>query len=288
MDITEDAIELIRLCSTVLPDDVRAAIEKARDSEKKDGMARSILGAILENIQVAEEKNVPICQDTGTPAFWVRYPGEYSQAELEAQLTGAVRAATRAQYLRPNAVDPVTGVNSGDNTGDGVPVFHFHQWNENILQVRLMLKGGGSENVSAQYALPNASLAAPRDLEGVRRCVVDAVYRAQGRGCAPGVVGVGIGGGRETGLETANLALFRKLGEEDSDEGLRDLEADLLQQLNSLGIGPMGLGGGTTVLAVKAKSAHRLPACYFVSVAYICWAVRRRTMIVEGNRVRYD
>lgn len=288
MDLTEPTLELIRLCSTVLADDVRKALEEARDKEPDGSMARSVFGTLLENVKVAEEKKVPMCQDTGAPIFWVNYPKGWSQMEMEAQMTEAVRKASKIPYLRPNAVDPITGKNSGDNTGNGVPIFHFHEWDKDQLRVELMLKGGGSENVCMQYKLPDASLGAGRNLEGVRRCVVDAIFKAQGKGCAPGVIGVGIGGNRDTGYEAAKHALMRKFGDRNPDEGLAKLEETLLKELNELGIGPMGFGGRTTVLGVKAAALHRLPACFFVSVAYTCWAMRRHTMTIEGGDVSYD
>lgn len=288
MDITEPAVELIRLCACVLPDDVRKGLEKARDMEPDGSMSQNAFRTLLENTEVAAKNSVPMCQDTGAPIFWIYYPKGYSQRALEAQLTEAVRRASKVPYLRPNAVDPITGKNSGDNTGAGVPIFHFHEWDKDHLKVDMMLKGGGSENVSAQYKLPDASLDAGRNLEGVRRCVVDAIFKAQGKGCSPGVIGIGIGGNRDTGFEAAKEALFRKLDEKNPDERLVELESGLMGQLNELGIGPMGFGGKTTVMGVKAKAFHRLPACFFVSIAYTCWATRRHSMIVKGGDVSYD
>lgn len=288
MDLTEPTLELIRLCSTVLADDVLRGLEEARDKEPDGSMAQNVFRTLLENVELAEKKKYPMCQDTGAPVFWVHYPKGWSQKDMEGQMTEAVRQASKIPYLRPNAVDPISGKNSGNNTGAGVPIFHFHEWGEELLKVELMLKGGGSENVSAQYKLPDASLGAGRDLEGVRRCVIDAIYKAQGKGCAPGVVGIGVGGNRDTGYEGAKHALMRKLGEKNPDPELANLEDMLLKELNDLGIGPMGFGGRTTVLGVKAAALHRLPACFFVSVAYTCWAMRRHTMTVKGGDVSYD
>jgi len=288
MDLTDAFLELVRRCAVELPPDVKQALAEARDMEKEGSMAYDTFDSILENIRVAREKNYPMCQDTGAPVFWVYYNSDHSQMELEKQLTDAVRRASGIPYLRPNAVDPLTGKNSGDNTGPGVPIFHFHEWEEDCLKVYLMLKGGGSENASSQYKLPDASLGAGRNLEGVRRCVIDAIYRIQGLGCAPGVVGVGIGGNRDTGFEGAKRALLRKLHEPNPDPELDRFERDLFVELNRLGIGPMGFGGKTTVLGVKAAALHRLPACYFVSVAYTCWAMRRHSMVVKGGEISYD
>jgi fumarate hydratase class I len=288
MDITEPALELVRLCACVLPDDVKKGLEKARDGEPDGSMSQNAFRTLLENVEVAAKNSVPMCQDTGAPIFWVYYPKGHSQKDIEAQLTEAVKKASKIPYLRPNAVDPIDGKNSGNNTGVGVPIFHFHEWDEDFLKVNMMLKGGGSENVCVQYKLPDASLGAGRNLEGVRRCVVDAIFQAQGKGCAPGVIGVGIGGNRDTGYEGAKQALFRKLDEENPDGRLVELEETLLKELNELGIGPMGFGGNTTVMGVKINAMHRLPACFFVSVAYTCWATRRHTMIIKGGDVSYD
>jgi len=288
MDLTEPGLELVRRCACDLAPDVQKALTDARDREEEGSMAYNVFASILENVEFARKDSLPMCQDTGAPMFWICYPKGYSQKEMEEQLTEAVREASRIPYLRPNAVDAVTGKNSGDNTGNGAPIFHCHEWDEDYLKVDLMLKGGGSENVGAQYSLPDSSLGAGRNLEGVRKCVIDAVFKAQGKGCAPGVIGVGIGGNRDTGFTFAKQALMRKFEDPNPDPELDDLERGLMEDLNSLGIGGMGFGGKTTVMSVKAVSLHRLPACFFVSVVYTCWAMRRHTMIVKGEEVSYD
>jgi fumarate hydratase class I len=201
-----------------------------------------------------------------------------SARDLRAQIEAAVAEATHRAYLRPNAVDALSGKNSGNNLGVSFPTMHLEEWKEKALQVDLLLKGGGSENVCAQYSLPYAPLDAGRDLEGVRRVVLDAVYRAQGQGCAPGILGVAIGGDRGNGYVFAKEQLLRPLSDANLVSELAILEARLLRECNELGIGPMGFGGKTTVLGVKVGALHRLPACYFVTVAYMCWACRRATM----------
>ncbi len=280
-------LELVRRTAAELPPDVEAALARACDTE--EGTAKSALVTILENVRIARERGVPLCQDTGAPIFFVRYPRDEAQVDLERELTEAIRVASERSYLRPNAVCALTGKNSGDNTGNGVPVFHFHQSADadSLLEVSLMLKGGGSENVSAQYSLPNGALEAGRNLEGVRRAVIDAVHRAQGQGCAPGVIGVGIGGNRDTGYEAAKRSLLRPLEEKNPNAELAALEDRLMADLATLGIGPMGFGGRTTVLGVKTTALHRLPASFFVSVAYTCWALRRNTLTIRGEEVSY-
>lgn len=277
-DLTQTFLELIRRAATDLPDDIEQALRRAREQEAEGSAARSALDTILENVRIARQNATPICQDTGTPIFYVYYPAGWSTLKLKAQLEAALAEATQRAYLRPNAVNPLTGKNTGTNVGDGGPVFHFEEWEDEALKVNLLLKGGGCENVSTQYALPNAELKAGRDLEGVRRVALDAVYKAQGKGCAPGILGLAIGGDRGVSYFVAKEQLFRKLGEASPLPEVAAVEARLTEEANQLGIGPMGFGGQTTLLGVQAGVAHRHPASFFVTVAYMCWAQRRRTL----------
>jgi fumarate hydratase class I len=281
-------VELIRRTSTDLSGDVVEAVLKARRKEAAGSRARSLFDQILRNIELAREKSVPVCQDTGTNVFYVDYPAGVRTAPIRAAIIAAVRQATRKYYLRPNSVETLSGKNTGDNVGIGHPSIHFQQWPRKAIRFRLMLKGGGSENVGAQYKLPDASLRAGRDLAGVEKCVVHAVFQAQGAGCAPGVIGVGIGGDRGSSYILSKEQFFRRLDDKNSDSTLRGMEGRLLGKLNSLGIGPMGLGGKTTVLGVKIGVANRIPACYFVSVSYTCWAYRRRSMTLKRGKPFYD
>jgi fumarate hydratase class I len=281
-------VELVRRASTDISADVVEAIVKARRKEAAGSMARSLLDQVLRNIELAREKSVPVCQDTGTNIFYVDYPAGRCTAPIRAAILTAVKQATRKHYLRPNSVDTLTGKNTGNNIGSGHPSIHFHQWTRKSTRFRLMLKGGGSENVGAQYKLPNASLSAGRDLAGVEKCVLHAVLDAQGKGCAPGIIGVGIGGDRGSSYILSKEQFFRRLDDRNADPTLRKMEEGLMRKLNSLGIGPMGLGGNTTVLGVKVGVANRVPACYFVSVSYMCWAYRRRSLILQGGKAIYD
>lgn len=287
-NLTEPLVELIRRASTDLPADVEAALRAARDREEGGSAAASTLTAILDNVAMARARSQPICQDTGTPIFHIRYPAGMSAGKLRAQAEAAVAEATRRAYLRPNAVDPITGRNSGNNLGIGFPVFHMEEGDDDSLEVALLLKGGGSENVSIQYSLPYEPLKAGRDLEGVRRAVLDAVHRAQGEGCAPGILGVSIGGDRGTAYTYAKMQLLRPLDDVNPVPELAALEERLLRECNELGVGPMGFGGKTTVFGVKIGAAHRLPACYFVTVAYMCWACRRARMEIKNGTVVYS
>jgi fumarate hydratase class I len=287
-DLTEAFVELIRRTSTDLPADMENALRAAREHEAAGSAAQGALDTMLVNTEMSRGKSRPICQDTGTPIFEVRYPVGWSTRQLTAQIKQAIAIATEKSYLRPNAVDAISGDNSGDNSGVEFPTIHFHEWDEDAVQVDLMLKGGGCENVGAQYSLPNAPLKAGRDLEGVRRAALDAVVKAQGQGCAPGVLGIAVGGDRGASYAFSKQQLFRPLGDRNPDPELAALEETIKAQANELGIGPMGFGGQTTVLDVQMDTMHRLPASFFVSVSYMCWANRRRSMTVRDDGVTYQ
>ena len=281
-------VELIRKAATELPEDVVTAMENARDSEENGSAAKSVLDYMLKNAQAAQENSTPICQDTGTNIHFVTIPEGVSLRKIEAAIADATRIATEKAYLRPNAVDSVTGKNSGDNTGIMAPYYHYEEWDKPEIKIDLMLKGGGCENVSGQYKLPDGKLKAGRDLDGVYKCIIDAINNAQGLGCAPGIAGIGIGGDRASGMIVAKRQLFRNLADTNPDAELAELEERLYVDLNKLGIGPMGFGGMTTVLGVKVGAAHRLPASFFVSLSYACWADRRCTMHFSESGVSYD
>ena len=287
-DMTEQLVELIRRAATDLPADVEAALVAAKESESDLSAAAGALGMILQNVALAREQSTPVCQDTGTPIFEVYHPLGVSTREIKDAARQACAIATKRSYLRPNAVDSLTGKNSGDNTGIDYPTLHFHEWDADTVKVVLLLKGGGSENVGVQYKLPDAGLKAGRDLEGVRKVVLDAVFQAQGKGCAPGILGVTVGGDRGSGYLKAKQALLRRLDEPNPDPTLDAFEKRLVEDINQLRIGPMGFGGKTTVLGVKVAVQHRLPACYFVSVAYMCWATRRATMVIQDGKASYE
>ena len=175
-------------------------------------------------------------------------------------------------------MDSITGENSGDNLGPGTPIIHFEQWEHDDIEIKLILKGGGCENTNAQYSLP-ADLdhlgRADRTLDGVRKCILHAVWKAQGKGCSPGAVGVCIGGDRTSGYLHAKEQLFRTLDDVNTDPRLAELEASIMATANELTVGPMGFGGKTSLIGCKISALNRLPASFFVSIAYDCWAFRR-------------
>jgi len=281
----ESVLQLIVRTSTDLPPDVRAAMNTALDQEPAGTRASQALTIIAQNIDLAVESEGAICQDTGMPTFEVKVPVGANQIWMRQQIREAVAEATRRGKLRPNSVDSITGKNSGDNLGPGTPIIHFDQWERDELEVKLILKGGGCENTNAQYALP-AELPhlgrADRTLEGVRKCILHAVWHAQGKGCSPGAVGVAVGGDRTSGYTHAKEQLFRPLDDVNPDPRLAEIEASIMASVNDLAIGAMGFGGKVTLIGCKIGALNRLPASFFVSVAYDCWAFRRLGVVLDA------
>jgi fumarate hydratase class I len=286
---TNEIIELIRRTSSDLPEDVETRLRAAIEREAPGSAARGALETILKNVELSRKNSSPICQDTGTPIFYVKHPAGWSTLQLKQQIRTALAEATKRSYMRPNAVDAVYDRNSGNNLGgDDFPYIHFEEVEGDELSIELMLKGGGCENVGAQYSLPDSRLGAGRDLAGVRKVVLDAVQKAQGQGCAPGILGVSIGGDRGTGYIKSKELLLDKIGTRNPDPKLAELEDRLTGEANQLGIGPMGFGGMTTIIDTKIADLSRLPASYYVTISYMCWAYRRRKMTVTADQVSYD
>ncbi len=288
MELKESVLELIRRAATDLSPDVEKSLADAYAREAEGTAAKEVFNTILENVRMARENSTPICQDTGSLIFYIDFPVGDTEKKYREAIESAAMEATKLQYLRPNAVDPISGKNSGNNVGINAPYFHFHQWDKDEVRIRLMLKGGGSENVGTQYKLPYPPLQAGRDLKGVRKLIIDAVVKAQGLGCAPGVIGVGIGGDRVTSFALSKEQFFRKIGDRNPNKEIAELEKSLYQDLNKLTIGPMGFGGNTTVLDVLIDAQHRHPATFFVSISYTCWAFRRKSMTIKNGEVSYD
>lgn len=276
-------LELIRSTSAVLPDDVQKVILEALDREEKNTTAEYAMNIIKANIELAKKKSQPLCQDTGTVLFYVNHPIGFDQKAFTKLIEKSVVKATEMGYLRQNSVDSLTGENSGMNIGPGHPSIHYHQHNKPTVEIRLMLKGGGCENVGAQYSLPYGPLDAGRDIDGVRKVILDAVHKAQGKGCGPGVLGVCIGGDRGAGYIESKEQLLRKLDDKNDNATLAELEQEIVETSNKLGIGPMGFGGKTTLLGCKVSALNRLPASFFVSISYMCWAYRRQGVELSQN-----
>jgi fumarate hydratase class I len=282
-NLKANLLELIRRTSAELPDDVFRAVDVGAKSEPAGTTGAYAMDIITKNIDLAKRKSQPLCQDTGSILFFVKVPLGFDQMAFEAAAKAAVGEATAQGYLRQNSVDSVTGKNSGNNLGPGSPTIHFHQYRGTRLEVRLVLKGGGCENVGAQYSLPDTRIGANRDLDGVRKVILDAVVQAQGKGCSPGILGVCVGGDRATGYLHSKEQLLRTLDDVSPDPPLAALERDIVETANKLGIGPMGFGGKTTLLGCKIGALNRLPASFFVSISYMCWAYRRQGVLLNGE-----
>jgi fumarate hydratase class I len=278
MKTADKILALIRETSSSLPDDVEKAILSAMRREESGSSAKMILKTILDNCALARANATPLCQDTGTLTFFV--DSRLRKKVDRKVISEAARKATEKGYLRKNCIDSVDGKSYDDNVAEGAPVIHYFEPEscDSKPTVTLIMKGGGSENMSRQYSLPDSTLGAGRDLKGVEKCILDAVVKTQGYGCAPGILGVCIGGDRATGYEIAKEQLLRGLADSSKDPRLAKMEKSILKKANSLGIGPMGLGGKTTLLGVKIASRPRVPASFFVTIAYMCWAARRRTV----------
>lgn len=284
--LEESLIELITQTSSNLPPDVRQAMGVAMAQETPQTQASQALSIIASNIDMAAQEEGPICQDTGMPTFDVHTPVGVNQILIKKAILAAVAEATRRGKLRPNSVDSLTGKNSGNNLGEETPVIHFEQWEEDEIEVKLILKGGGCENKNIQYSLP-AELdhlgKAGRDLDGVHKCILHAVWQAQGQGCAPGAVGVCVGSDRAHGYLLAKYQLFRTLDDVNPNPVLAKLEEQIMDEANRIGVGPMGFGGKTSLIGCKITAANRLPASFFVSVAYDCWAYRRLGVRLDAS-----
>ncbi|HJW26278.1 MAG TPA: fumarate hydratase, partial [Rhodocyclaceae bacterium] len=274
------------------PQDVIDALVKGRDAEEEGSRAFNTLNDMVRNIILADGHVTPLCQDTGTIIVWVRHPFGLSQRAAKQQIRAAVAEATKRSWLRPNCVEALSGKNTGTNMDpfhEGHPAVHFEEWDKPEVEIAVMQKGGGCENVGAQYRLPDAAIGAGRDIKGVRKCIIDAVVKAQGQGCSPGILGVAIGGDRVSSYEKSKELILRKLGTPNPDPKMDAFEKEITADLNTLGIGPMGYGGNTTVLGVLAEEMYRHPASFYVSISYMCWSSRRGSITLKTNgEVSFD
>lgn len=276
------AVKLLQLAVTKLPSDVKETLKQAYQTETS--VAKSQLKAILDNIELAEKTGAPMCQDTGIIIFYVKAGSEVSGLDkIESALRKATIRATKEIPLRPNAVDPFSHENTGNNTGRCVPYINWEIVSGTDLEITVLPKGGGSENVSALGMLT------PSDgVMGLKKFVVDTVIKAGAKPCPPTILGVAVGGGADIAIKLAKKALLNPITEANPDPKLAKLEQELLDAVNSTGIGPMGLGGKTTVLGVKLDYAHRHPASYPVAVVVQCWAARKATArICSDGKVEY-
>jgi fumarate hydratase class I len=287
LSLRDAIVELYRRAATTLPADVVRALQNAQKKEKKGLHAAFALSVILDNIRAAKENASPMCQDTGIPVFFIKSPPGVQHRDIRTAIMRATRIATRKIPLRPNAVDVLTEKNSGDNTGAGFPVIYIDEIRGRRLIIDLMLKGSGSENIGQIYTLPLEGLQAERDLEGVRKCILDTVQKAQGKGCPPYIIGVGVGATKDQVTRLSKEQLLRRLDDLNRHPVLVRFEKRVCNDMNALGIGTIGLGGRITALAAKIGVNHRHPASYFVDVSVACWADRRARLIWEMQSSKF-
>lgn len=278
LKLRDGIVELYRKVATSLPKDVEDRLLRCYEQENNP-VSKENLKIILENIKIARTKEIPICQDTGIPVFYVKVPRCLGQERIKDTLLEATRIATEKIPLRPNSVDILTEKNTGDNTGIDFPVMYFEEIEEDTLTIDLLLKGGGAENIGCTYKLPNQSINAERGFEGARKAVLDGVLNAQGKGCPPYVIGVAIGGSRDQVAHISKRQLLRKLNDQNANTILNEFEEILIKDINKLGIGVMGLGGNNTCLGVKIGISNRHPASYFVDITFSCWALRKGRLV---------
>jgi len=277
------AVKLLQLAVTELPRDVEEALRRASIEEESES-GKTQLRTILENLEAAKNQGVPMCQDTGIIIFNIEVGSEFrGMGEIEKALYNATVRATKEIPLRPNAVNPFTHENTGNNTGRNIPFIYWRIVPGSGLNITVMPKGGGSENVCTLGMLDPGS-----GVKGLKKFVIDTIINAGAKPCPPNIVGVAVGGGADIATKLAKAALLKPLDQPNPDPKLAKLETELLEAANSTGIGPMGLGGKITVLGVKLDYSHRHPASYPVAVAFQCWAARRASAYIDSNcNVKY-
>ena len=277
-NLQDSIVELYNKTACNISKELIHCYKKELQQEKRDSLSFIGLNNILRNVDIGNANKIPICQDTGVPIFYVKINKKYSIKEIKEIIISATKTATEKSILRPNAVDPFSNVNSDNNLGKEFPVIYFEEHEEDFIKIDLLLKGGGSENIGKTYSLPNTELNAQRDINGIKKCVIDAVLKAQGKGCPPYIISVAIGGSKDVVTKISKKGLLRKIDDENKDPVLNKLEKDLLSEVNKLKIGVMGFGSGNTAVAVKIVSTHRHPASFFVDVCFSCWALRKGTL----------
>ncbi len=269
MKLDEQIYKLIIETSTQLPNDVKQYINNISNSK--------IIDIMKETIKISSYEKLPICQDTGFPYFQIDIPHHFRkyQEQIKNSIEKSLIKATKNGFLRPNSVDPISNKNWGNNTGILLPYIDWKYTDTKQINCKLLLKGGGSENASMQYTLPFDKIKANRDKQGIINTVLYHIQKIGGQGCSPGIIGLGIGGDRQLSFKLAKNQLFRPIDDINLDTDLKQIENEILTKANKLEIGPMGLGGSPTLIAVKAAKAARHPASFFISISYLCWVARR-------------
>jgi fumarate hydratase subunit alpha len=276
--VESTGFNIIKQAVIYIPDDVKKALKKALAEETSE-TGKTQLKAMLDNIDLAEKYKAPVCQDTGTLIFYVKAGAQARGLDkVEDALIQATRRATKEVPLRPNAVNPFTQKNSGDNTGRCIPYVNWEIVSGDAIEITVMTKGGGSENVCL-----GGMIVPGEGINGLKKFVVDAVIKAGSQPCPPNILGVAIGGGADISMKLAKKALLKPLDKPNEDPELAKLEKDIFEAVNMTGIGPMGLGGKTTILGVHIDYAYRHPASFPAAVAFNCWAARHSTAKVNPD-----
>jgi fumarate hydratase subunit alpha len=275
-DIQNAVVELLRKTVVKLPADVEQAIRKAYAAET-DEVPRMQLKAIVDNIELAEKMNTPMCQDTGVTIFYVTLPRD-CHANVEKGIVEGVRKATKEVPLRPNAVHPITRKNPGDNVGERMPYINWKFADQDHIEITVMTKGAGSENMSQLAMLtPSAGL------KGIKEFALNTLLRAGSNPCPPTIIGMGIGGSADISMKLAKEALLRPIDVRHKDPEIAKLETELFEAINMLGVGPMGLGGKTTMLGLNIEYAYCHTASLPVAINVQCWAGRRGTVRIHPD-----
>ncbi|MFP3318318.1 MAG: fumarate hydratase [Thermoplasmata archaeon] len=278
MDIEKSILEAIRLAETTIPEDVYKHLKMAYSMEENE-ISKSQLQSILDNVEYAREKKLPICQDTGTQTFFVDIGYDFPfKKELVNSIVNAVSKATQNYYIRPNAVDPFSGKNPGNNVGRFIPYINWFLRDGDDATINVLPKGGGSENASAL-----AMLKPGEGIKGIKKFVIDQLVKAGANPCPPTIIGLGIGGGSDLSLIIAKRALLRPLGQRHEEKRIADLELELLDLANKTGVGTMGWGGKVSVLDVHIEYAYRHPASLPVGMVVQCWADRRSKVHIDSK-----
>ena len=271
------AFNILKQAVIYLPEDVKQALKRAYSEETEPGKTQ--LKAILDNIELAEKYQAPVCQDTGTIIYYVKAGDKVKNlSKVEEALVNATRRATKEVPLRPNSVNPFDGKNSGDNTGRYIPYLNWEITSGDALELTVMTKGGGSENVCV-----GGMIVPGEGIKGLKKFVVDAVVKAGAQPCPPNILGIAMGGGADISMKLAKKALLRPLTEHNPNPEIAALEKEIFEAANMTGIGPMGLGGKTTVLGVHIDFAYRHPASFPAAVAFNCWAARRASAKINAD-----
>jgi fumarate hydratase subunit alpha len=272
------AFNILKQAVIYLPEDVKQALKKAYAEETSE-TGKTQLKAILDNIELAEKYQAPVCQDTGTIIFYVKAGSKARDLDkIEEALISATRRATKEVPLRPNAVDPFSQKNSGDNTGRFIPYINWEMTSGNSVELTVMTKGGGSENVCV-----TGMLVPGEGIKGLKKFVIDAVIKAGAQPCPPTILGIAMGGGADISIKLAKKTLLRPVNEPNSNPEIANLEKEIFEAANMTGIGPMGLGGKTTVLCVHIDYAFRHPASFPAAVAFNCWASRKASARINAD-----